>query len=377
MDFQLSDEQLMIQESVRRFCTSDYDFEQRRVLHNSAEGFSRAHWHTFAELGWLGIALPEAVGGFGGSMEDEAIVMEEFGRALVLEPYLSCVIYAARVVLAAGTAAQSETLLAPVIAGEKLLALAHSEPAARGRVSFVETAAQADGQGGYRLNGFKSLVLGGPSADTVIVSARTAGAAADRDGITLFAIDAASAGIERRDYRMVDGIRVADITLRDVQVGADSVLGVSGTAFAALDLATNHAILALCAEALGAMDRALWMTRDYLKTRKQYGVTLNTFQALQHRMADMLVELEQTRSMLYQGFAALTQTDPELRRKGVSATKVQIGRSGQFIGGNAIQLHGGIGVTDEFIVGHLFKRLTTASLLFGNTDFHLQQFASL
>lgn len=376
MDFQLSDEQLMIQESVRRFCASDYDFEQRRALQVSAEGFSRGHWRTFAELGWLGIGLPETVGGFGGSAVDEAVVMEEFGRALVLEPYLSCAIYAAQAVLAAAGAEQAAALLEPMIAGERLLALAHNEAAARGRVAWVETTATPAGAG-YELNGCKTQVLGGPGADTLIVSARSGGAAGERAGISLFALDAASAGVERRAYRLIDGTRVADIALRGVRVGADSLLGVPGGAFAALDFATNRAVLALCAEALGGMERALWMTRDYLKTRKQYGVSLNTFQALQHRMADMLVELELTRSMLCQGFAAQTQADPELRRKGISALKVQIGRSGHFLGGNAVQLHGGIGVTDEYIIGHIFKRLTTAGLLFGNTDFHLQQFAGL
>jgi alkylation response protein AidB-like acyl-CoA dehydrogenase len=377
MNFELSEEQLMIQDSVRRFCASEYEFEQRRTWHNSADGFSRAHWRTFAELGWLGIALPESVGGFGGSAVDEGIVMEEFGRALVLEPYLSCAILAARAVLAAGTPAQSEQLLAPLITGETLLALAHNEAAARGRVAWVETTAIPDGRGGFRLRGDKTLVPGGPSADTLIVSARTAGRCDERAGISLFSVAAAAPGVQRHAYRMLDGIRVADIALRDVAVGPDALLGIEGTAFDALDLATNHAILALCAEALGAMERALWLTRDYLKTRQQYGVALSTFQSLQHRMADMLVEVEQSRSMLYQGFAAMANANPELRRKGVSAAKVQIGQSGKFVGGNAVQLHGGIGVTDEYIVGHLFKRLATAGLLFGNTDFHLQQFASL
>jgi len=376
MNFQLSDEQLMIRDSVRRFCESDYDFERRRVLQASAEGFSRAHWRTFAELGWLGIALPEAVGGFGGGVVDEAIVMEEFGRALVLEPYLSCVVYAAQAVLAAAGADRARGLLEPMIAGESVLALAHNEKAACGRVAWVETTAIPTADG-FELNGDKIQVLGGAGADTLIVSARIAGAAGERAGISLFALDAACAGVSRRAYRLIDGSRVADIALRAVRVGADSQLGAPGAAFAALDFATNRALLALGAEALGGMERALWMTRDYLKTRKQYGVSLNTFQALQHRMADMLVELELTRSMLYQGFAALTQADPEQRRKGASALKVQIGRSGHFVTGNAVQLHGGIGVTDEYIVGHFFKRLTTAGLLFGNTDFHLQQFAEL
>lgn len=376
MDFMLSDEQQMIRESVRRFCENDYDFEQRRVLHNSADGFSRDHWRTFAELGWLGIGLPEAAGGFGGGAVDEAIVMEEFGRALVLEPYLACAILAGQAVAAAAPA-QSEALLAPMIAGESLLALAHGEAAARGRVAWVETTAEADGSGSYRLSGAKSQVLGGPAADLLIVSARSGGDAGERAGISLFAVPADAPGIERRAYRLIDGSRVADVTLRDVTVPAGALLGEAGTAFAALDLAVNRAIVALCAETLGAMERALWMTRDYLKTRRQYGVTLNTFQSLQHRMADMLVECEQSRSMLYQGFAALANADPEQRRKGVSALKVQIGRSGGFVCGNAIQLHGGIGVTDEYIVGHFYKRAVSAGLLFGNTDFHLQQFAGL
>ncbi|HET6969797.1 MAG TPA: acyl-CoA dehydrogenase [Phenylobacterium sp.] len=377
MDFSLTPEQQQLKESVRRFCEREYGFEARNALLRGPDGFSRRHWATFAELGWLGAGLPEALGGYGGGAVENALILEELGRSLVLEPFLACAVAAVQAVAAQAAGAEREALLGAIVGGEAIAVLAHAEPGARGDADgHVETRAERVG-GGWRLSGTKSFVLGGPTADVLIVSARTAGAAGDRDGISLFRVDPGLSGVERRDYRAVDGRRVADFVFDRADLGADAARGAVGQAADALELAFDHATVGLCAEALGAMDAALWITRDYLKTRQQFGVTLNTFQALQHRMADMLVETELARSMLYRALAALETKDPIERRKGVSAAKAQIGEAGYFVGGQAVQLHGGIGVTEEYVVGHHFKRLTLARGLFGTTDTHLARFARL
>ncbi len=454
MDFSLTQEQQALQDSVRRFCEREYGFEQRRQLLGRPEGFARAHWATFAELGWLGAGLAEEAGGYGGGPVETMIILEQMGRALVLEPFLSCAVLAAQAIAALAPPGQREALLEPIIAGERLVALAHDGPA--------ETTAERRGTG-YRLNGRKNFVLGGPSADLLLVSARAetprpsgydthtsraipleappplrgrstthsvggwgvlppqgesnrtgrrrnhhpppdgqsavdlplkgggdlkalemceaSSPSGERDGISagisLFTVDPAGPGVTRHDYHAVDGRRVSDILLDDVELGPDALIGEEGTALAAIELAIDHGVIGLCAEAVGAMDAALWLTRDYLKTRRQFGQTINNFQALQHRMADMLIETELARSMLYRGVAALAETDPATRRKGVSAAKAQIGEAGYFVGGQAVQLHGAIGVTEEYSVGHYFKRLTLVRGLFGTTDSHLARFAAV
>jgi alkylation response protein AidB-like acyl-CoA dehydrogenase len=363
MDFSFNEEQQALQDSVRRFCEREYGFEQRRKLLAGDDGFARANWATFAELGWLGAGLSEESGGYGGGPIENMIVLEQMARTLVLEPFLSCAVLAVQAIVAQATRDQSAVLLEPIIAGECLVALAHDGPAA--------TTAEPRGAG-YVLNGRKTFVLGGPSADLLLVSARH-----PDGGVSLFQLDPNAAGVTRLNYHAVDGRRVSDIVLDGVEVGPDAFLGVEGHALPAIELAIDHAVIGLCAEAVGAMDAALWQTRDYLQTRKQFGQTLGTFQALQHRMADMLIETELARSMLYRGVAALAETDPVARRKGVSAAKVQIGEAGYFVGGQAIQLHGGIGLTEEYSVGHYFKRLTLVRGLFGTTDTHLVRFAAL
>jgi len=300
-------------------------------------------------------------------------MMEEFGRGLVAEPYLSCAVLAGQLVNAAGNTAQREALLPAMIAGDLLLAVAYSEPHAAGAADWVETkAARVNGR--WRLTGRKSLVLNGPTADKLIIAARSGGAADDRDGVTLFIVDPGAPGLKRQDYRLTDRTHVSDFVLDGVEIGDDAVLGQAGAGLAPLELAIDHAIVAVSAEAVGAMDHALWMTRDYLKTRTAFGTTLSTFQALRHRMADMLVELEQARSIVYRGLAALREEDPARRRHGVAATKIHIGQSGQFIGGQVIQLHGGIGMTEEYSIGHYFKRLMVIESLFGNSDLHVRRY---
>ena len=363
MDFSLTEEQQALQDSVRRFCEREYGFEQRRKLLTGEDGFARANWATFAELGWLGAGLAEEAGGYGGGPVENMIILEQMARALVLEPFLSCAVIAIQAIAAQASPDQRGALLEPVIAGERLVALAHDGPA--------ETTAEP-GEAGNILNGRKVFVLGGPSADLLLVSARHTDG-----GVSLFSVDPAAPGVTRHNYHAVDGRRVSDIILEDVELGPEALIGKEGTALDAIELAVDHGVIGLCAEAVGAMDAALWQTRDYLLTRKQFGQTLNNFQALQHRMADMLIETELARSMLYRGLVTLAETDPAARRKSVSAAKVQIGEAGYFVGGQAIQLHGGIGLTEEYSVGHYFKRLTLVRGLFGSTDTHLARFAAL
>ncbi len=377
MNFALTPEQQALKDSVRRFCEREYGFEARMGLLRSPEGWSRKTWGTFAELGWLGAGLAEARGGYGGGAAENALILEELGRSLVLEPFLACAVGAAQVLAALPPSDAVDTLLAEIIAGDTIAVLAHGEAAARGETdSNIETRAERMGSG-WRLNGDKTFVFGAPGAGALLVSARTGGDGADREGISLFRLDPGLAGVEGHDYRAVDGRRVADLRLTDVILPPEALISPEGGAIEAVELALDHLVVGLCAEGLGAMDAALWLTRDYLKTRKQFGVTLNTFQALQHRMADMLVETELARSMLLRALAALADPDPRERRKGVSAAKVQIGEAGYFVGGQAVQLHGGIGVTEEYAVGHYFKRLTLVRGLFGATDVHLARFARL
>jgi alkylation response protein AidB-like acyl-CoA dehydrogenase len=367
MDFSLTQEQQALQDSVRRFCDREYGFERRRQLLGRPEGFARANWATFAELGWLGAGLAEEAGGYGGGPVETMIILEQMGRALVLEPFLSCAVLAAHAIAAQSSPGQRENLLGSVVAGEKLVALAHDE-------AFATTAKRRGA--GYVLSGRTNFVLGGPSADILLVCAQVKSPRPSEGSLSLLLVDPSAPGVTRHNYHAVDGRRVSDIIFADVELGPDALIGEEGAALPAIELAFDHGIIGLCAEAVGAMDAALWLTRDYLKTRRQFGHTLNTFQALQHRMADMLIETELARSMLYRGIASLAETDPAARRKGVSAAKVQIGEAGYFVGGQAIQLHGAIGLTEECNVGHYFKRLTLVRGLFGATDAHLARFAA-
>ncbi len=369
MDFSLTDEQVALKESARRLCERDYGFEHRRGLLRTVDGFSRDLWGTFAELGWLGAGLSEDEFGYGGGPVETALLQEEFGRVLVVEPYLSCVVIAARAIAALGDEAQKEALLSAIVSGETLVALAHNEVAMRGDDAAITTVAASDGEG-WRLNGRKGFILGGPSADLLLISAQTG------TGVTLFQVAADVPGVEIIAYHAVDGRRVADIILNNVRVEGAAVLGQVDAALPGIELAVDHGVIGLMAESVGAMDAALWLTRDYLKTRKQFGVTLNTFQALQHRMADMLVETELARSMLLRGVSALSDPDPVARRAAVSAAKVQITEAAVKVTAEGIQLHGGIGVTEEYVVGHFYKRAVLAKGLFGGIDVHLQRFAA-
>ncbi|WP_416897873.1 MAG: acyl-CoA dehydrogenase family protein [Minwuia sp.] len=374
MDFNLSEEQQLLKDSVDRFILDDYDFEKRRKIANSEAGYSEDNWKTFAELGWLAVGLPEDQGGFGGPVET-MIVMEAIGRGLVTEPYLQTVVLGGGFVAEAGSEAQQNEILPAIAEGKCKLSFAYAEPTSRFNLADVTTKAEK-ANGGYKLSGHKSVVYGAASADKIIVSARTAGGQRDRDGISLFLVDNNASGLSRRDYPTADGLRASEVMLEGVEVSADAMLGDEGQAMATIEKVTDHGIAALCAEAVGCMEVLKDETNEYLKTRKQFGVPIGKFQVLQHRMVDCFIELEQSRSMAYMVTLKLDEGDTE-RRKAASAAKAQIGKGGVFVGAQSVQMHGGMGMTDELKISHYYKRLMQIDTMFGNRDWQLKQFAAL
>lgn len=374
MDFDLSEEQRLLKDSIDRLMADRYDFESRRRYAGEPDGFGRELWKAYAELGLLALPFSEEHGGFGGGPVETMLVMEAFGRALALEPYLSTVVIGGGLIRRGGSEAQKAEHLPRIASGEHLLAFAHTERQSRYDLFDVATSARRDG-GGYVLEGTKSVVLDGDSADAIFVTARTAGERRDRNGIGLFIVDAATPGLSRRGYPTQDGRRAAEITLDKVRVGADQVIGDPEGALPLVERVADEAMAALSAEAVGAMDEMLKLTVEYLKTRKQFGTSIGSFQALQHRATDMFMAVEQARSMAMLAAMMSEENDAAERRKAVSAAKVQIGRSGRLVGQAAIQLHGGVGMTMEFKVGHLFKRVTMIDTQFGDADHHLAQVA--
>ncbi|MBW7862597.1 MAG: acyl-CoA dehydrogenase family protein [Rhodocyclaceae bacterium] len=376
MNFELTEDQSLLRESVERLMREEYDFASRRKYLAEPKGWSEAMWRRYAALGLLGLSIDERYGGSGMGSVESMIVMEAFGRRLGLEPYLATVILGAAAIRMAGTEEQKRTLLPEVAAGRRLLALAHGERSARYTLAHVATRARRDGTQ-WVLDGEKTLVLHGDCADTLIVAARVSGDVGDEQGISLFLVDAQTAGVHRRAYALQSDLRAADLTLRAVHVPDTALLGESETGYPVLERVIDGAISALCAEGVGALDETLDLTVDYLKKREQFGVAIGSFQALQHRAVDMLVALEQARSMSYLATMMGDEADRLERCRGVAAAKVQFGRSARSIGQAAIQLHGGIGVTMEYSVAHYFKRTTTIELLFGDADHHLSQVARL
>jgi pimeloyl-CoA dehydrogenase small subunit len=370
MDFALSEEQTLLRNSVERLFADQYAFDARKRYAQEPGGFSRTLWHHYAELGLLGLPFAEEDGGLAGGSVETMIVMEAIGRALALEPYLATVVLGGGLLRLGGAEALRRELIPQIAAGDLILAFAHSERQARYDLADVATTARRDGAG-YVLDGAKTLVLHGDSAKSFVVSARVGGGQREQNGIALFIVDAASSGVATRGYDTVDGQRAAEVTLSGVRVGADAVIGDPGGAFPLIEKIADAAMAALAAEAVGAMAAMHELTVDYLKTRKQFGVTIGSFQALQHRAADMLVALEQARSMALLATVMTDEKDVRERRPAISAAKVQIGRSGRLVGQQAIQLHGGIGMTMEAKVGHYFKRVTTIDTMFGDADYHL------
>jgi alkylation response protein AidB-like acyl-CoA dehydrogenase len=372
MDFSLSEEQQMLQNSIARFVQNDYDFESRSKLVKNDTGYSLEHWKLFAELGWLMVPFSEDEGGLGGSATDLMVVMEEFGKGIVIEPFLATAIIGGGLISKAGNAQQKETLISGIMDGSLQLAFAYAEPKSRYNLAQVETSAKKNGEG-FELNGHKAVVLNGPNANKIIVSARTSGQASDEDGISLFVIDADSDGVEVQAYRTQDGARAADIILTNVHVTPEQLLGSEGDALPVIKSVLDRATLAICAEAVGAMEVATAKTVEYTKTRVQFGVPIAKFQALQHRMADMFIEQQQAKSIVLMAAMKLDQEDSDTS-KAVAAMKSLVGRASRKVGQESVQIHGGIGVTDELDVGHYFKRMTMIDLWFGTSDYHTQQF---
>jgi pimeloyl-CoA dehydrogenase small subunit len=374
MDFDLSEDQRLLKEAVDRVLSERYGFEQRRAYASEAEGWSRAMWRQYAELGLLGLPFEERYGGFGGGPVEMMIVMEAFGRSLLLEPYLATVVLCGACLRFAGQASHHLSMIPRIVDGSLLLAFAHSEEQSRYDLVDVAVAARPEGAG-WVIDGEKIAVLHGDCADKLIVSARVAGERRDPEGIGLFLIDSNAKGVTRVGYPTQDGLRAANIRLSGVRAGARDVIGELGSGLPIIERAVEGAIAALCAEAVGAMAAMHEITVDYLKTRKQFGVAIGNFQALQHRAVDMLVALEQARSMSIYASMMVEDTDPGERRKAIAAAKAQIGRSARFVGQQAIQLHGGIGLTMECKVGHYFKRVTMMEALLGDTEHHVAALA--
>ena len=373
MDFSFSEEQTLLRNSVQSLLADKYDFDTRRKIVKSAEGWSPAMWKQFAELGLLAAPFAEELGGIGGGPIETMILMEEFGRHLVVEPFVETVVLAGGFLREGGSKAQQDALIPGIVDGSTVWAFAYAEPQGRYNLADLVTTAKKDGAG-YTLNGYKAVVLGAPWASKLVVTARTSGGQRDRDGVSVFTVDKSAAGVSTRDYPTVDGRRASEITFENVKLGADALIGVEGKGLPLVEKITDQAIAALSAEAVGCMGELNKATVEYCKTRKQFGVPIGKFQVLQHRMVDMFMAYEQSVSMTYMVNLKLSESDAE-RVKAAAGAKVQIGKAGRFVGQQSVQLHGGMGMTDELNVGHYFKRLTMIDTQFGNVDHQLKRYS--
>ncbi|MFM0174372.1 acyl-CoA dehydrogenase family protein [Paraburkholderia sediminicola] len=373
MNFQHTEDRRMLADTLNRFVSEQYGFETRDRIAQSAQGYSSELWNRFAELGIIGALFDEADGGFGGGGFDIAVVFESLGRGLVVEPFLDTLIVG-RAVARSGDEAQ-KAALGELIDGSRIVALAHGEPDSHYELSRVTTRAQRSGAK-WQLNGAKAVVQHGEHASLFLVSARTSGDDDSEAGVTLFLVPRDAAGVSVRGYRKIDGGRAAEVTFESVTLGDNAVLGTVDAGFATLEYAVGCGVLALCSEAVGAMDVAKDYTLEYLRTRKQFGVPIGSFQALQHRMADMLLEIEQARSAVINAAAALG-AERKVRERAVSAAKYSIGRIGALVAEECIQLHGGIGMTWELPLAHYAKRLVMIDHQLGDEDHHLERFVAL
>ncbi|MDO8295292.1 MAG: acyl-CoA dehydrogenase family protein [Caulobacter sp.] len=374
MDFNFTEEQSMLRDTVASFLQDKYDFDKRRKMITSEAGRDPAIWEAFAnELGILGAPFSEELGGLGGGAIENMIVMEEFGKALVVEPYLGTVVIGGGFLKHSGYAGAAD-LIGGIIEGKTIIAFAYAEPQGRYTWSDLKTTAKKDGAG-YVLNGHKAVVIGAPWATHLIVTARTSGGQRDTDGVSVFIVDKTAKGVVTRDYPTVDGQRASEVYFENVSVGADALIGVEGAGLPLVEKVLDEATAAACAEAVGAMRQLHTGTLEYARQRKQFGVPIASFQVLQHRMVDMFMNVEQSVSMTY--MATIKLTDDAERAKAVSAAKVQIGKACKFVGQNAIQIHGGMGMTDELAIGHYFKRATMIEGLYGSVDHHLRRYETL
>lgn len=374
MDFSFTEEQSMLRDTVASYLADHYSFEQRRAILGQEPHWSPAIWKAFAEeLGILGAPFSEELGGLGGGPVENMIVMQEMGKALVVEPYLGTVVIGGGFLKHSGHA-NAEALIARIIAGEAIFAFAYAEPQGRYNLADLKTTAKKDG-GAYVLNGHKAVVIGAPYATHLIVTARTDGGQRDATGISVFIVETATPGVTRRDYPTVDGFRASEITFENVKLGADALVGPEGHGLPLVEKVVDEALAATCAEACGVLQKLHEGTLEYTKQRKQFGQPISAFQVLQHRMVDMFIQVEQAVSMTY--MATIKLADDKERSKAAAAGKVQIGKACRFVGQNAIQLHGGMGMTDEMAIGHYFKRATMIESAFGSTDHHLARYEFL
>lgn len=376
MDFNFTEEQQLLADTVKRFVREDYTFEMRREILKSAEGWSREVWSKLAELGLTALNVPEEHGGLNAGPVDTMLIMNALGEGLVVEPFLSAAVLTPALLARLGDEKAAAELFEGIVSGERIVIVAHHEARARGDVQYVATRAEKSGDG-YVLDGHKAVIAHGGAADELLVTARVSGQPGDRDGVSVFRVDPTASGVSVKSYATIDGQRAADIELKGVKVAADRRIGTEGKAFDAIEAAHDIALSALCAEAVGIMKAINATTLDYTKNRKQFGQPIAKFQVLQHRMADMFLHAEQATSMSYLAAIKCTEDDAGERRRALSAAKVVIGQAGRFVGQQAIQLHGGMGMTDELMVSHHFKRITAIDLILGDTDFHLQKFIGL
>ena len=374
MNFELSEEQKMIQQSVERFVQENYDLPKRVEISSKDPGYNKDYWGSMAELGWLGLPFNEEDGGFGGNQIDTLVIMEQFGKGLVLEPFLANVVLGGGAIQMGGSEELKKEILPSLIEGTKQVTLAYAEQQSRFDLEDVATSARLDGDK-YIINGQKSMVLNAESADHLVIVTRTSGGQVDEEGITLFLVDSDTKGLEKLNFPTVDGLRASEITLENVEVGTERIIGDIDKGFEILKAVSNNGILALCAEAVGAMEILYKDTVEYTQQREQFDHPLSDFQVLQHRMVDMFMEYEQCKSLLFRATMETIQ-DPEMAQKTIHALKHLIGKSGIFVGENAVQLHGGMGVTEELRIGHFFKRLLVIDSQFGNADFHLDKFTN-
>ncbi|MGA2287195.1 pimeloyl-CoA dehydrogenase small subunit [Bradyrhizobium sp.] len=372
MDFDLSEEQRLLKESIDGLLRGSYDFEQRKKYMKEKGGWSRGVWGKLAEQGLLGLPFTEDDGGFGAGAVETMIVMEALGKALMLEPYLATVVIGGGFLRRGGSAGQKAANIPGIIDGSKTFAFAQLEKNSRYDLQDVATTAKKKG-GHYLIDGEKFVVLNGETADMLVVTARTSGGQRDADGVGVFLVPAGAKGVAKKGYPTQDGLHAADITFTGVEVGADAAIGDPENALPLIERVVDDARSAMCAEAVGAMDESLKTTVEYLKTRTQFGVPIGSFQTLQHRAADMFVAVEQARSMSMFATMACDFDDAEERATAIAAAKVQVGKSAKYVGQQAIQLHGGIGMTQEAKIGHYFKRLTMIENTFGDTDYHLRR----
>ena len=374
MNFVLSDEQQMLLDSARQYIDRSYTFEDRKQVLKRG-GFERTTWQAFGEMGWLAASIPESYGGLGFSAVETALIAEQIGRGLVLEPYTLCGVFPSAVLNHCGAEDQKAAVLPAIGSGEMFTAVAYGEQDARGCVTHVRATATRQASGGYLLNGLKTAVVGAPIADKLLIVARTDGTTREEAGISMFLVDRESVGLTIESYQLVDGTPAADIVMKDVVAPQSARIGPEGTAYRGLQLAVDQSIVSLCAETVGGMQDVLALCTEYLKTRKQFGVPIGSFQALQHRMADMAIEMSQARATLHRGLAALANPVSPERSVIISGCKAQITRSAKFVTSQGIQLHGGYGITEEYRVGHHYRRLLLTDASFGNLEHHLNRYA--